>query len=160
RFAVLAGDYLTAHDIARRIPDHPGIKEVIEPILAVPNPPDQPAAGQRAAGQLAAAPQVRSPELSFPENFYTYRRDFYPLDVLNDLQRQIAAVGQPPRDPSQAYPGFPDRGNVFIRTAVSWFEALKQWQIGNAAFNQRNYGVAQAAYDACQSAVCDYFSRH
>src|SRR5262249_17674966 len=68
--------------------------------------------------------------------------------------------GQPPRDPSQAYPGFPDRGNVFIRTAVSWFEALKQWQIGNAAFNQRNYGVAQAAYDACQSAVCDYFSRH
>ena len=38
RYATLAGDYETAHSIARRIPDHSGIKAVIEPILALPDP--------------------------------------------------------------------------------------------------------------------------
>ena len=33
-------------------------------------------------------------------------------------------------------------------------------QIGNVAFNHQNYAVAQAAYDACQSAACDYFSNY
>src|SRR5262249_13083935 len=103
--------------------------------------------------------QPRRPELPYPENFYAYRRDFYPLDVINDVQHQIAAVGQPPRDPSQAFSGFPDRGDVFIQSAVTWFEALKQWQIGNAALNHLNYGSAQEAYDACQSAACDFFSK-
>ena len=82
------------------------------------------------------------------------------MDVLHDLQRQIAAVAQPPRDASQAYSGFADRGMVFIRAAVTWFEALKQWQSGHLAFNGRNYAVAQAAYDACQAAVCDYFGKY
>ncbi len=42
---------------------------------------------------------------------------------------------------------------------MAWFEALRQWQIGNAAFDHRKYGAAQAAYNACQSAACNYFSR-
>jgi hypothetical protein len=155
RYATIAGDYQTAHDLARRIPEHEGIKSVVAPILAPPEQPVQPT-----PGQPPVAPQPRSPEMPHPENFYSYRRDFYPLDVLNDMQRQIAAVGQHPRDPSQAYSGFADRGIVFIQAAATWFEALKQWQIGNTAANRRNYGVAQAAYDACQSAVCDYFSKY
>ena len=97
RYAVLAGDYETAHAIARRIPGDGGITRVIEPILALPDQPPPPL-----PGQLPRARQQRSPELPYPENFYTYRRDFYPLEVLNDVQRQIAAVGLPPRDARQA----------------------------------------------------------
>ena len=63
-----------------------------------------------AAALAVAGAQAAAPELPYPENFYTYHRDFHPMDVLNDVQRQIAAVGQPPRDPSQAYSGFADRG--------------------------------------------------
>lgn len=155
RYATIAGDYETARSIARRIPEHEGIKTVIEPIVGLPDPP-----AQRSLGQQQAEPRPRAPELPYPENFYSYRRDFYPPDVLTEMQRQIAAVGQSPRDPSQAYAGFPDRGIQFIQAAVTWFEALKQWQIGNVALNHRNYGVAQTAYDACQSAVCDYFSKY
>lgn len=155
RYATMAGDYATARSIARRIPEHEGIKTLIEPIVALP---DQPA--QRSLRQQQAEPRPRAPELPYPENFYSYRRDFYPLDVLTDMQRQIAAVGQSPRDPSQAYSGFPDRGIQFIQAAVTWFEAIRQWQIGNAALNRRNYGVAQTAYDACQSAICEYFSKY
>jgi hypothetical protein len=154
RYAIVAGDYETAHSLARRIPKHEGVRTVIEPILTA-----EPAARTTAAS-VASGARAGAPELPYPENFYTYHRDFYPVDVLNDVQRQIAAVGQPPRDPSQAYPGFPDRGRVFIRAAVTWFEALKLWQSGNAAFSGRNYTVAQAAYDACQAAICDYFSRY
>src|SRR5262249_48742994 len=89
-----------------------------------------------------------------------YRRDLYPLDALNDMQRQIAAVGQPPRSSAQAYPPAGDVGASIIQAAVTWFEALKQWQIGNDELNHRRYAAAQAAYDACQSAVCDFFSKH
>jgi Tc toxin complex TcA C-terminal TcB-binding domain/PKD domain len=153
RYAVLAGDYEMAASLARRIPDHDGVRTVIDPILAT-------STALSAARQTAVGSQPRAPELPYPENFYTYHNEFYPLDVLNDVQRQIAAVGQPPRDASQAYPGFADRGMMFIRAAVAWFEALKQWQIGNAAFNARNYAVAQATYDACQATVCDYFSKY
>jgi hypothetical protein len=131
------------------------VKAVIDPILALPTQP-----APTAAGQLPPASQSRAPELSYPENFYAYRRDFYPLEVLNDTQRQIAAVGQPPRSANQAYPPSGTVGASMIQDAVTWFEALKQWQVGNAAFNQQHYGAAQAAYDACQAAVCDYFSKH
>src|SRR5829696_1349608 len=155
RYATLAGDYQTAYDIAQRIPNHDGVRAVIDPILALPDGP-----APVDPTQPPTAPHPRPPELPYPENFYVYRRDFYPLDVLEDIQRQVAEVQQSPRDPSQAYPGFPDRGILFIQAAVNWFEALKQWQIGNAASNHRNYGAAQAAYDACQSAVCDYFSKY
>ena len=154
RSAIIAGDYETANDLARRIPEHEGVRTVIAPILQA-----EPAA-RLVARAAAADSQPAAPELPYPENFYIYHRDFYPMDVLNDVQRQIAAVAQPPRDASQAYPGFPDRGNMFIRTAVTWFEALKHWQSGHTAFNGRNYAVAQAAYDACQAAVCDYFSKY
>ena len=154
RYAIVAGDYETAHSLARRIPEHEGVRTVIEPILK-PEP-----AARSAAALSASVAQAGAPELPYPENFYTYHRDFHPMDVLNDVQRQIAAVGQPPRDPSQAYSGFADRGFAFIRAAVTWFEALKLWQTGNAAFNGRNYAVAQATYDACQAAICDYFGKY
>lgn len=155
RYATIAGDYETVLSITRRIPAHEGIKAVIEPIVTVSGQP-----ARRSRGRQAAEPRPRAPELTHPENFYSYRRDFYPLDVLTDVQRQIAAVGQSPRDPSQAFAGFADRGIQFIQAAVTWFEAIRQWQIGNGAFNRRNYGVAQTAYDACQAAVCDYFSKY
>jgi Tc toxin complex TcA C-terminal TcB-binding domain len=155
RYAIVAGDYETAHSLARRIPEHEGVRTVIEPILK-----PEPAAARSATALVSSAAQAGAPELPYPENFYTYHRDFQPMDVLNDVQRQIAAVGQPPRDPSQAYSGFADRGMVFIRAAVTWFEALKLWHSGNAAFNGRNYAVAQATYDACQAAICDYFGKY
>jgi hypothetical protein len=155
RYATLAGDYQTAHAIARRIPNHGGVKAVIEPILALPAQAEQPV-----LGQPLAASQPLAPELPYPENFYTYHHDFYPLDVLNDVQRQVAAVGEPPRSANQAYPDSGTVGARMIQAAVSWFEALKQWQIGNAAFNHQNYEAAQAAYDACQSAACDYFDKY
>ena len=112
RNAIVAGDYETAHTLARRIPEHEGVRTVIDPILKA-----EPDSRARAALAVAGA-QAAAPELPYPENFYTYHRDFHPMDVLNDVQRQIAAVGQPPRDPSQAYSGFADRGFVFIRAAV------------------------------------------
>jgi Tc toxin complex TcA C-terminal TcB-binding domain/PKD domain len=154
RNAIVAGDYEMAHTLARRIPEHEGVRTVIDPILKA-----EPDSRARAALAVAGA-QAAAPELPYPENFYTYHRDFHPMDVLNDVQRQIAAVGQPPRDPSQAYSGFADRGFVFIRAAVTWFEALKLWQSGNAAFSGRNYTVAEATYDACQAAICDYFGKY
>ena len=154
RSAIVAGDYETAHALALRIPEHDGVRTVIGPILNL-----VPAARSTAMVAAAGAPSV-APELPYPENFYTYHRDFYPLDVLNDVQRQIAAVAQPPRDASQAYSGFADRGMMFIRAAVTWFEALKHWQSGTAAFSGRNYAAAQTAYDACQAAICDYFSKY
>src|SRR6266511_2567565 len=46
RYATLSGDYQTAHDIAGRIPDHPDVKGVIDPILALPEQPTSPGAGQ------------------------------------------------------------------------------------------------------------------
>lgn len=159
RYATIAGDYETGHSIARRIPGQPGIPDIIIPILELPDQPVQPS-----PEEPPVAPQPRPPELPYPENFYTYRRDRYPLDALSDMQRQVIAVGQPPRDPSHARgPDLgPDssRGSVLIQVAASWFEAIKQWQIGNAALNLRKYGAAQAAYDACQSAACDYFSKY
>src|SRR5262249_26073881 len=58
RYATLARDYQTAHSIAQRIPDHPDVGAVVNPILA---PPEQPA--QSSPGQPPAAPQPRRPEL-------------------------------------------------------------------------------------------------
>ena len=160
RYAIIAGDYETAHALALRAPGHSEIQGIILPILELPDQPAQPD-----PGQPPAAPPPRSPELPYPENFYTYRRDRYPIDELNEMQRQVIAVGEPPRDPNQARG--PDdlgpdatRGSVLIGVAASWFEALKQWQIGNEALNLRRYAAAQAAYDACQSATCDYFSKY
>src|SRR5215210_5824358 len=131
RYAIIAGDYETAHSIALRIPGHPGVPDIILPILELPDQPAQPD-----PGQPPVAPQPRSPEVPYPENFYTYRRERYPLDALSDMQREVIRVGEPPRDPNQARG--PDdlgpdatRGSVLIRVAASWFEALKQWQIGN-----------------------------
>jgi hypothetical protein len=156
RYATLAGEYQTARDITRLIPEHGGVRALIDPILTLPDHPLQPD-----PGQPPAAPRPQPPELPYPENFYTYRRDLYPLDVLDDVQRQVAAVGQPPRDPDQARPDpLGPTGDVFIQSAVSWLEAIKQWQIGNAAFNTRNYGAAQVAYDACQAAACTFFRTH
>ncbi len=151
RYATLSGDYETAHSIALLIPNHGDVRAVLDPIVAPPRRPGH--------GEPPAAPEPRPPELPYPENFYAYRRDFFPTDVLDDVRRQIAAVGQPPRSASQAYPGFADRGTLLIQAGVTWFDAIKQWQIGNAAFAHRNYAAAQAAYDACQSATCDYFTK-
>jgi peptidoglycan hydrolase-like protein with peptidoglycan-binding domain len=85
RFATIAGDYQTAHGIALLIPGHGDVIGVLNPILELPVP---------------AGPQPRPPEVPYPENFYAYHRDFYPLEALNDVQRLIAAVGQPPRSPN------------------------------------------------------------
>jgi hypothetical protein len=145
RYATLAGDYETAHTIAKLIPDHQDINDVIDPIL---KPPDR---------------QPQPPELPYPENFYTYRHDLYPLDVLRDVQREVLAVGEPPRHASQAsrFSGQVDEagGRKLIQIAATWLEAIKQWQIGNREMNHRRYEAAQAAYDACQSAACDYFNK-
>jgi hypothetical protein len=165
RYAVAAGAYETAHALARRIPEHEGVRTVINPILGLApasageaGPAGAIARGATVLDSTVAA--VSGPEMPYPENFYTYHREFHPMDVLNDIQRQVAAVGQPPRDASQAYSGFPDRGFAFIRAAVTFFEVLKLWQSGIAAFSGRNYAVAQATYDACQNAVCDYFGKY
>jgi hypothetical protein len=145
RYATAAGDYDMASSIARRIPDHRDVQGVIDPILDLPDRQPWP------------------PELPYPENFYTYRRDLYPSEALNDIQREVIAVGQPQRDPSQAHgPDLgPDagRGSTLIQAAASWLEAIKQWQTGNRALNHRHHADAQLAYDACQSAACDYFAK-
>lgn len=145
RFAIIAGDYQTAHSIAQLVPNHADIKGVIEPIVQQPDP------------------QPRPPDLPYPENFYTYRHDLYPPDVLDRVQQLVKEVGEPPRDTNQA--NGPDlgpdavRGRILIQVAASWFEAIKQWQKGNEQLNHRQYAAAQAAYDACQAAACDYFSK-
>jgi hypothetical protein len=60
RYAVLAGDYETAQAIAQRIPDHPDVRAVIDPILALPDQPAQPA-----TGQAFIVSQLNSPELPY-----------------------------------------------------------------------------------------------
>ena len=145
RYATLAGDYQTAHSLAQRIPNHGDVIGVIDPILHLP---DQ---------------QPHPPELPYPENFYTYRDDLYQLDLVQDIQRQIRAIGEPPRHPSQAaipggqvdVPG----GKALIELAATWLEAIKQWEIGNAALNRRRFADALTAYDACQASICDYFHK-
>lgn len=68
RYATLAGEYQTAHDIALRIPGRGGITDVIGPILTLPT-----------------APVLRPPEGPYPENFYTYRYDLVPRGLLDDM---------------------------------------------------------------------------
>jgi peptidoglycan hydrolase-like protein with peptidoglycan-binding domain len=149
RYAILAGDYDLAAGVLKTSGQAHGD---LGRILGLP------------ADGIFIFPVPEAPEVPFPENFYSYRRDLYPLDMLNDLQHQVQSVGQPPRDPNQASMGDtgPDsgRGGVLIAAASSWFEALKQWQIGNAAFDHQRYTAAQSGYDACQSAALDYFTRY
>jgi hypothetical protein len=152
RFAILASDYPMARSIALRAPGQQQIEEIVLPILELLDQVVQPSP----AGP-PVAPQPRPPEVPYPENFYTCRHDLYPLDALNEMQRQISAVKE--SDANGPDPG-PDagRGRELIQAAASWFEAIKQWQAGNAAQNRRQYTAAQAAYDACQSAACEYFA--
>ncbi len=62
RYATLSGDYETAHTIALRAPGHGGIKDVILPILELPDQPAQPN-----PAQPPVAPQPRDPEVPYPE---------------------------------------------------------------------------------------------
>ncbi|HEU4713466.1 MAG TPA: PKD domain-containing protein [Pyrinomonadaceae bacterium] len=154
RHAVIAGDYDTAWMLAKRIPDHTGVRGVIEPILALP------AVVAQADSSLPVRPEPQPPEVAHPENFYWYHCDRYPTDALSNVQKLISDVARPPRDASQAYPGFTDRGGIFIYAATNIFEALKQWQQGNAALANRNFDEAMNAYNACQAIVFEYFNSY
>lgn len=167
RYALVAGEYQTAHDIAQRIPDHEGIRAVIDPILVLPGQP-----------LPAAAAQPSRPEVPYPENFYTYRYDLVPLKVLNELleqgvthritrgivrQRPRARNGEneipddlpPPPDPPDD-PTLPPDTRV-IEAAQSWLEAAQKWRTGNEHFEQRHYAKAAGSYEASQQAALRYF---
>jgi peptidoglycan hydrolase-like protein with peptidoglycan-binding domain len=137
RYATLV-DYQMAYDIARRIPDHPGVRAVIEPILA---PPEQPA--PPAPGQPPAAPQPRPPEVPYPENFYAYRRPW--------VDPERVALDWPNLKPEEHNPLQAAGGPPAIA-------ALRYWHEGNDLFNRRRYAAAIAAYDACQDSVLTYFN--
>ncbi len=155
RYAIGAGDYDLAAD-AHKVTGL-GNVEVGEALADLGGILGQPQNG-------VFPPLPAAPEVPFPENFYSYRTDLYPFDALNDLQGQIQSVGEAPRDPNQASVGDtgPDsgRGGTLITAASNWVEALKQWHLGNAALDSQRYAAAQTAYDACQSAALDYFSRY
>jgi len=181
RYATLAGDYQTAHTIAGRIPDHPDVKAVIDPILALP---DQ---AQPTPGQPPLAPPPRPPEAPYPENFYTYRYKLLPQEDLDELLVLAASalsgssarmmirplVG---RDGEGEWPGLPDepepepepppgtrpdpdRQKALLESADSWLKAVDHWQFGNEEFNKRHYASAVSAYTSGQKYALNYFAK-
>ena len=164
RYATLAGDYETAHAIARRIPNHADVRAVIDPILALP---DQ---------------QPHPPELTYPENFYTYHFDLVPRGLLAELLNAASGgplrrrprgpdgendfpddLPEPPPDPPSDSPDVSNtsadqlRANAVQEAARSWIEAADQWRQGNEHFEQRRYAKAAGAYEASQRAALRYF---
>ena len=164
RYATLAGEYQTAHDIAWRIPDHGGITVVID-IVALP-----------------ATPQP--PEVPYPENFYTYRYDLVPRDLLDELRGSTASQSTPrlrrrprgqdgendfPDDLPEPPPDPPDDPNTpadelrraaVIEAACSWLDAADYWRQGNEHFELRRYASAAGAYEASQRAALRYFEKY
>src|SRR5215207_7484397 len=57
RYAIVAGDYETANSLARRIPEHEGVRTVIDPILK-PEPAARSAAALAVSGARADAPEL------------------------------------------------------------------------------------------------------
>jgi peptidoglycan hydrolase-like protein with peptidoglycan-binding domain len=142
RYAILAGDYQTAHDIAQQIPDHGGVRAVIDPIVALPDQPAQPN-----PGQPPTAPQPRSPEVPYPENFYAYRRPW-----VDPAAVERVALDWPNLKPTEHTPLQRDGGPPAIA-------ALHYWHKGNSHFTRRRYDAAVSAYDACQDSVIAYFDK-
>ena len=134
RYATIAGDYQTARSIARRIPDHVGIKAVIEPILALP---DQPSS--------AASRQLRPPELPYPENFYTYRRPWVDPSAVERVVNDWPNLRPEEHTPLKIFSG------------LQVITALRQWHEGNVHSTRRRYAAAVSAYDACQESALLYF---
>jgi hypothetical protein len=137
RFAILAGDYVLAKEIAFALPA--GITSDVPPVFVLPTP------------------YPLAPEVPHPENFYSYRHDLYALQTLNDLQHMIGSLSEPPRETEQALDGRRQDGGLLIRLANSWLEAIKQWQVGNTESLAQHFDGAKLAYDACQESALDYF---
>ena len=155
RYAIVAGDYETAHSLARRIPEHEGVRTVIEPILK-----PEPAARSAAALAVVRCTSGRSRAALPGELLHVPPR--FPSDGRAE-RRAAPDRGRGPasaRSESGLLGLCRPRDSCSFAPRSTWFEALKLWQSGNAAFNGRNYAVAQATYDACQAAICDYFGKY
>lgn len=142
RLAVIAGEYPAAQQAARRAPQLTDlVTQIIDAVLDLRAQPPKP------------------PEVPFPENFYTYREDLLSQAVIDALQEQLRSI-----TPQQA--NGPDlgpdagRGPVLIEVARSWLEAIRQWQLGNSKLELRSYAGAATAYNACQRAALNYFTRY
>jgi hypothetical protein len=142
RFALIAGDYPAAQQAVRKAPQ---VRDLVAPIID--------------AVLDLRSQSPKPPEVPFPENFYTYRNDLLPLAVIDNLQEQLRTV-----TPAQA--NGPDlgpdagRGPVIIQVARFWLEAIRQWQLGNSKLELRSYDGAVTAYNSCQRAVLNYFTRY
>jgi Tc toxin complex TcA C-terminal TcB-binding domain/PKD domain/Putative peptidoglycan binding domain len=134
RYATIVGDYETAHSIVRRIPDHDGIKALVEPIVTLPAQPSS-----------AASRQLRPPEVPYPENFYVYRRPWV----------DPSAVERVVNDWRNLNPG--EHSQIKIFSGLQVITALRQWHEGNVHSAHRRYAAAVAAYDACQESALTYF---
>lgn len=168
RYAILARDYQMAQSIAERIPDHPDVRSVVGPILAL------------------ADKKSRPPELPYPENFYTYRYDLIPRGLLQELlqsegtppgiqarRRVRGADGEndfppdlpdppdPPPDPDDPAPTVDElRRAAVVEGARSWLDAADFWRQGNEHFKHRRYAKAAGAYEASQRAALRYFEKY
>jgi peptidoglycan hydrolase-like protein with peptidoglycan-binding domain len=142
RYALLGFDYGMAEKLAQRIPDHPDIRAIIDPILDLPDLPTQ-----ADPGQPPATPQPRPPEVPYPENFYSYRRPWVNPSAVEHVDRDWTNLQTSDFSPPQGAGGPP---------AIA---ALRQWHEGNEHFNHRRYAAAISSYDACQDSVLDYFDK-
>jgi hypothetical protein len=134
RYATMAGDYVTARSIARRIPDHEGIKAVIEPIVTLPAEPIS-----------TISRQLRPPEVPYPENFYVYRRPWVDPSAVERVLNDWPSLRPQEHTPLRIYSG------------LQVITALRQWHEGNVHSSRRRYAAAVAAYDACQESALLYF---
>lgn len=174
RYATIAGDYEQAHAISQLIPDHPGVRDVLGPILAPP------------PSENAPPFEPRPPELPYPENFYTYRYKLLPQEKIDELlgptdpsapdpnaRMRRQAVGldeegewpndlpdEPEPDPQPETPlPTPERAKALRESAESWLKAVKEWQSGNEEFIKQRYESAVFAYTVCQKAGLNYFAK-
>jgi peptidoglycan hydrolase-like protein with peptidoglycan-binding domain len=91
-------------------------------------------------GPIISPPSPRPPDAPYPENFYSYKYNPFSQDMLDQLKAQLEAM------------------TPAVPAGVAWVEAIRQWQLGNQAFEVQEYAAAAAAYDSCQQSALDYFA--
>jgi peptidoglycan hydrolase-like protein with peptidoglycan-binding domain len=143
RYAIMAGDYQTAHNVARRFSDFAPIVAVIDPVVEIPD-----------RGPSA-------PEVPHPENFYTYRHELLPQADLTQLRH---GVGDLTVDQYKLDLGIPAHWEISEsefqdakKDSSILLEAMQEWQEGIQDSFNRQYARAAIHYESCQRAVIRYF---
>jgi hypothetical protein len=144
RYAIMAGDYVTAKSVEKPVNHVDGLFVDLG---------------------LIFNPQPRQPEVPHPENFYTYRDDLVDPGQLAQLRSQLESLTV-----EQYAAGSSTPGNTVDPKSIdlAWFghvvnkarpavAAIAAWQTGNHFAANRELTLAMQSYLQCQSSIIDYF---